>query len=301
MSSRRGLVVTSVALVVECVGGMGCHATPSEKPSERDASARVVPAAPMNVTPLPAASVAAYVNPSHLPPYTGPTGSVEGTVRVDGPPSPEMKGVDVSTCPGAARMYAKLFREGPPQTDGSRALADAVVAVTGYSGFYVPETNESASLHIVNCAFDTRTIAMTFGQRLDVQNDDADLWAPSLAQSPAPVLMMATSHGDPVRMYPPHPGYFTIIDKEKHPWAQADAYVLLHPLHDVTNVVGHYRIDGVPVGKMKVSARLRVLQHEATAETEVLENVVKTVDLLIHYTPTAERIGDGGAPPKVIP
>ena len=68
-----------------------------------------------------------------------------------------------------------------------------------------------------------------------------------------PVLMMATSHGDPVRIYPPRPGYFTLIDNEKHSWAQADVYALLHPLHAVSDRAGHYRIDGIPVGKLKVN------------------------------------------------
>ena len=280
---------------------LGCHSSPGETSSAKSDSAAPAPTVPMNVTPLPAASVAAVMNPAHLPAYTGPTGSVEGTIRVDGPPSPDMKGVDFSTCPAAARLYAKLFREGAPGADGSRPLADAIVAITGYSGYFVPERNEAETLAIEDCAFGARTVAMTFGQRLEIANKTSELWAPILAQAPMPVLMMATSHGDPVRVYPPHPGYFTLVDKEKHAWAQADVYALLHPLHDVSNAAGHYRIDGVPVGKLKVNARLRVLQHEATADVEVLANVVTTADLVLHYTPATDRPVDAGPMPHVIP
>ena len=199
-------------------------------------------------------------------------------------------------------MYGKLFREGPAGAeDGTRPLADAIVAVTGYNGYYVPERREAESLTIEDCAFERRTIAMTFGQRLDVANKAPDLWAPSLVQAPMPVLMMATSNGDPVHLYPPRPGYFTLIDKERHDWAQADVYALLQPLHAVSDLAGHYRIDGIPVGKLKVGARLRVLQREATADVQILANVVQKVDLVLHYTPGSQSAGDAAAMPHVIP
>jgi hypothetical protein len=256
----------------------------------------------MNVTPVPAASVAAYVNPAHLPPYTGPTGSVEGTIRIDGPPSPKSTGVSFSSCPDAEKMYGSLFREGPPGPDGSRPLADALVAVTGYSSYFLPERNEAQTVTIDDCAFNARTVAMTFGQRLEIANKAPDLWAPMLTQAPMPVLMMSTSHGDPVRLYPPHPGYYTLVDKGKHPWATADVYALLHPLHAVSDVAGHYRIDGVPVGKLKVNARLAAIQREASADVEILENVVKTVDLVLHYTPAKGPVlTDAGTKLHVIP
>jgi hypothetical protein len=283
----------------------GCHGKPGEQASKQAEvveAAAPAPTVPMNVTPLPAASIAALINPSKLPPYSGPTGSIEGIIHVDGPASPEMKGVDFHTCPAAARLYGKLFREGAAGEDGSRPLADAIVAVTGYTGYYVPERKEAEPIAIEDCAFSTRTVAMTFGQRLEISNKAPDLWAPSLVQAPMPVLMMATSHStDPVRLYPPHPGYFTLVDKEKHDWAQADVYALLHPLHAVSDTGGHYRIDGVPVGKLKVSARLRVLQREATADVEVLANVVQKVDLVLHYAPSSQSAGDAAAMPHIIP
>jgi hypothetical protein len=263
-----GAIVAAAAISVALAG---CHA------------AALVP---VNMTPLPAASVAAYVNPAHLPAYTGPTGSVEGTIRIDGPASPENPhGGDFSGCPDGAKMYAKLFREGPAEADGSRALADALVAITGYSSFYLPEQKESQTVKIEDCAFASRTVAMTFGQRLDVANKTPELWSPVLAQAPMPVLMMATSNGDPVHIYPPHPGYFTLTDKGKHPWAIADVYALLHPLHTVSDVAGHYRIDGVPVGKLKVNARLAAIQRDGSTDVEVVANEVAKADVILHYTP----------------
>jgi len=295
----------ALPLVIVSAGAtfLGCHGA-SERAATRDAGPALTgpaPTVPMNVTPLPSASVAAYLNPAHVPPYAGPTGSVEGTIRVEGPPSPDMKGVDVSKCPAAARMYGKLFREGAAGPGGTRALADALVAVTGYVGYFVPERKEAETLEIEDCAFAARTVAMTFGQRLDIANKTPELWAPSMAQAPMPVLMMATSHGDPVRLYPPHPGYFTLVDKESHAWAQADIYALLHPLHAVSDAAGHYRIDGVPVGKLKVNARLRVLKRDATVDVEVLANVVQTADIVLRYAPEDDAPVDAGPRPHIIP
>jgi hypothetical protein len=294
---------TAGVLIGLVLGGpSGCH-SPSEQ-AARDAGAQQpssASSAPMNVTPIPAASVAAYMNPAHLPPYAGPTGSVEGTIRVAGPPSPVSKGVDFGTCPDGARMYGSLFREGPAGPDGSRPLADALVAVTGYSGFYLPERNEAQVLEIRDCAFASRTVAMTFGQRLEIANKTPELWAPMLTQAPMPVLMMATSNGDPVRLYPPHPGYYTLVDKGKHPWATVDVYALLHPLHAVSDEAGHYRIDGVPVGKLKVNARLAAIQREASAEVNVVAGAVQTADLVIQYAQAPEVPHDAGARPHVIP
>ena len=80
------------------------------------------------------------LNPQHLPVYSGPTGSVEGTILVIGPAAPDVK-IDTKQCPAALDTYGKLFREGTPAApNGPRPLADAVVIAVGYSGYYIPET-----------------------------------------------------------------------------------------------------------------------------------------------------------------
>jgi len=255
---------------------------------------------------IPVASVEAVVNPYHLPVYSGPTGSLEGTIRVVGPEAPDVAGVDFSLCPAARATYGKMFRAGPPGpgADGARPLRDALVAVTGYSGYYLPERNVAASTSLDGCVFDARTIAMTFGQRLEVANTGEpgkELWAPVLAQAPQPALMLATAHGDPVRLYPPRPGYYTLADAMKHAYAHADVYVLQYPLHTVTDASGHYRIDGVPVGKLKVNARLAALNDQASADVEIRANVVQAADLTLHYTPKVDAGASDAAVPHIIP
>jgi hypothetical protein len=279
---------------------LGCHRSePSAGSTDAGASQPgPLPSAPANATPLPVASIEAAVNPQHLPVYSGPTGSLEGTIRVEGPAAPERTGLDFSKCPEAEKFYGKLFREGPPDPDGKRPLADALIVMTGYSGFYLPERNVAASAWIEGCQFNSRTIALTYGQRLEIGNKTPALWAPSLAQAPLPALMMATSHGDPIRLYPPHPGYFTLIDNLKHPYAQADVYALLHPLHTVSDAAGHYRIDGIPVGKLQVNARLAAFDGSTTEDVEILANVVQKADLVLKYVPKTVISLDGATLPK---
>jgi hypothetical protein len=233
------------------------------------------------------------LNPTNLPVYSGPTGAVEGKVWVEGPPSPDVA-IDAPRCPGAVALYGKRFREGPPRgadAGAGRALVDTVVAVTGYKGFYVPEKREAASVLIDGCGYTQRTVTMTFGQRLEVRNTSTEFWSPVLEPAPNAVFMMAPPRAsEPVRLYPKRPGLFRLGDHDRK-YVNADLYAFLHPLHTVTSSAGHYRIDGVPVGKVKVNARHPAIEDETTQEIEIRANVVAQVDLVIHYTPK-----DAGAP-----
>jgi hypothetical protein len=270
------------------------HSSSASAAAEPSASAAsTAPSAPPNALPIPSASVAAVVNPEGLPPYQGATGSVEGTIYVVGPPAPDLPNVDASKCAAALDTYGKLFRAGKPTgAKGERPLADAVVAVTGYSGFYVAEKSDVKHLTIgENCAYPLRTITMTFGQRLEISNKSKLLFGPSLSQAPTPALMVAPPQetGEPVKVYPARAGYYTLLDRLE-PFIKEDLYVMRHPLHTVSGIDGHYRIDGVPVGKVQLGARLNVI-GETQAPVEVLAGVVQKVDITLTYAPK-----DGGVP-----
>ncbi len=218
-----------------------------------------------------------------LPAYSGPTGSVEGTITVDGDPAPDVDGA-FSKCPAARDMYGKLFREGPPLPNGARALPDAFVGVTGYSGAYIPSNSEVRNVTIDNCGFTERTIDMTIGEHLEVWNKTRTLYAPTLLQVPTPALMLAPPGGDPVKLYPTKPAYYTLVDKTgSAPYMQANVYVVAYPLHAISGLDGHYRIDGVPVGSVSVSARLAAIQKTATRKVDVLANVVAHADMVLSY------------------
>lgn len=241
---------------------------------------------PLNAVGATPAEVTKYLNPSHLPPYSAPTGAVEGTLWVEGPPAPETPG-DFARCPGAADLYGRKFREGKPNPANAkqRALADVIVAVTGYSGFFIPEREENARVAIEGCGFAKRTVTITFGQRLEVLNTTTEFWSPVLEPAPNAVIMMAPPKAkDPVRLYPKKPGIYRLVDHDRK-FAVSDLYVLLQPLHGTTDKEGHYRIDGVPVGKLKVNARHPSFDDETSQDIEVQPNVVVKADLVLRYEP----------------
>lgn len=258
-----------------CNGGKGPTTTEDAAPSASattsasPASSLVVDGGPVNATPVKNEEVVAMVNPDHLPAYRGETGSIEGNVTVTGDlsPPPRVPG-DFSKCPDAAATWGKAFREGPGTTTDKRALADAVVVVTGYKGFYVPEKREAARAKIEGCAYTSRTITMTFGQRLEVKNESREFWTPTLAPGLNMVLMMAAPKGDPVKVYPKKPGHYLLLDRDRQ-YAIVDVYAFLHPLHAATSTTGSFRIDGVPVGKVKVSS-----MHPQVSGTDEKEIVV---------------------------
>lgn len=241
------------------------------------------PSVPANASQLRASEVLAFVNPEKLPVYTGPTGSIEGTISITGDPPPDVPGLDFRKCPAAHSMYEKLFRVGATQSNGARTLADALVAVTGYGNRFVPERQPVRKLTFENCAFDARTIDLTIGQSLEITNKDAALFAPSLQQAPLPALMLAAKNTAPVNVYPPRPGYYTLVDRMELAYLRGDVYALMQPFHAVTALDGHYRIDGIPVGPVTVSTRLARLRKETSRQVEVHADTVQTVDLALDF------------------
>ena len=240
---------------------------------------------------IPRDLIEATLNPGHLPPYSGPTGSVEGTITVIGPPSPDVK-LDGAKCPAAVDTFGKLFREGTPtEPNGPRALADAVVAATGYGGYYLPETKPMESVTIsVDCAYPARTIALTFGQALAITNLSKYPFAPIIDAEASPAVMMAAplGAGDPIRIFPRHPGHALMGDLMQT-YAHEDIYVLRFPSHAVSARDGHYRIDGLPVGKLSVGAQHPTVLSQASAPVEIKANVVQRVDLTLEYAPKAAK------------
>ncbi|HEY3815607.1 MAG TPA: carboxypeptidase-like regulatory domain-containing protein [Polyangiaceae bacterium] len=287
--------VTVVALPLACHKGSTESAPAGETASSASADASPS-AASKGAFPVPSASVNLVLDPQGLPPYDGPTGSVEGTVTVQGPPSPSVA-VNTSQCPAALETYGKLFREGTADTpNGPRALADAVVVIIGYSGFYLPDKNDAVKVTITpSCAYPTRTIAITYGQRLEVANQSRLLFAPAIDDSMNTAVMVAPprENGEPVKLYPDKAGHFLLTD-HMEPYVREDLYVFRHPLHAVTDLAGHYRIDGVPVGKLKVGVHHPTIDADAESPVEVTAGAVQKVDLALTFTPKPKVKVDGG-------
>lgn len=283
---------------------VGCRDTPKDdgpKPApsapQAEASAATTAAPSPASTYYDAAKVNEIINPSKLPPYQGPTGSVEGTIVVRGAPPPATTGkrADFSKCPEAAAVYGSAFRVGAAVGEG-RTLADAIVAVTGYEGF-VPAKSDHVETSFDACAYDRRTVLLTFGQRLDVYNrSKKQIVTPDIDGQPVLALRIAAPHSvSPVHLFPPNPGRFHLIDRGVLGYVDVDVYVLMHPLHATTSIEGTYRIDGIPAGKATVNVAHPAFGGDAAKEVAVAANVVTRVDLVLSYGEDAGAKGDAGA------
>ena len=215
--------------------------------------------------PVPVAKIESVVNPQHLPPYAGPKGAVEGVIRVKGDPPPKRDVNIPFECGEAYATYGKVFREG-----NDRALADAMVAVTGYEG-YIPATADAYPVSIHGCAYDRRTLVLTYGQRIEVTNrDPKQSYLPRLDGSNNPAQIIAMPKGDPVKLYPLEVGHYALREDMKGSgWMYADVFVLQYSTHAVTGLDGRYRISGIPAGKVKVSVYLPSIDAELHPEQGV--------------------------------
>jgi hypothetical protein len=247
-------------------GSGSAVAHPSAATSASAVASVFKPAAPVpSGLPGQLQAISLALNPQNEPVYSGPTGSVRGVVTATGDAPPvatkhlaEIKG----KCPEAREAYGHVFREGM-----MRSLADVLVAVTGYSG-YVPATASKKTVSARGCAFSTRTIALTFGQALDVVSKDGEGYAPNLLGSRMQAQMLALPGGAPSTLYPPQPGHYELTDSIKV-FMLADVFVVKYATHDVTSLDGRYEIKGIPVGKVRLNALLPATNVSVEKEIEI--------------------------------
>jgi hypothetical protein len=241
-------------------------------------------------------SVSAQVNPNKEPAYTGPVGTVRGRVVVTGDksvPLPEALAKIPPECPSTAReVHGTLFREGP-----GRALADALVGVTGYKG-YVPEREPVQRVEAKGCAYSTRTLALTYGQRIEVASMDRETYVPELLGErgqPQILAMPGSEVASP--LYPTRAGRFVLIDNLKL-FMSAEVLVVKFSTHAVTGLDGRFEIRGVPVGQVSVNALMPVTG--AGAQKSVVVEAGKPTDELVleiaFDAKAYQAARDGGAP-----
>ena len=239
--------------------------------------------------PFPAEAIVKAVNPKGAAPYKGPTGTLKGTIHVEGDAPPEVTGLKIpSKCAEASATYGKLFRVGLGKT-----LADVLVAVTGYDGF-VPAESEAMPMTIHGCAMAKRTIALTYGQRLEISNlDPLEPYMPYLDGAPTESILVAFPRGPFVKLYPQQPGHYLIRDQLPNPFFTADVFVLAYATHDVTGLDGQYEIKNLPVGNVTVNAFLPSLVLKP-AEQKIV--AIKPGENKLDFTIKFDRKKDLPAP-----
>jgi hypothetical protein len=248
--------------------GAACSREPS-KPTPTAAAPSVSvfkPAAPV-ASGLPGAPerISKAVNPENKPAYQGPTGTVRGVVTASGDVAPvatahvaKIKGA----CPEARDIYGRVFREGM-----ARSLADVLVAVTGYEG-YVPAKEPKQTVAARGCAFSTRTLALTFGQTIEIVSKDREAYVPNLLGSRMQAQLLALPGGVGSTVYPPEPGHYVLTDDMKV-FMMADVFVVKYSTHDVTGIDGKFEITGIPVGKARISALLPATDAVVEKDIEI--------------------------------
>jgi hypothetical protein len=239
----------------------------------------VVDAGPLaSGIPVPLSKVQGEINRDGRAPYSGPSGAVEGTVRVSGDAAPDTQLDIPKACADAVAMYKKLFREGP-----GRTVADALVGVTEYDGF-IPAKTDVVPVAIHGCAFDRRTIALTYGQRIEVKNDDpSEPYLPDLLGAKLPAKLLALPRGDAVRLYPLEVGQYLLAELMGKSWMKADVYVVRFSTHAVTGLDGRYRVEGLPAGDVKVSAFLPEIGKTVNHQVVVKAGATTKVDFVLPY------------------
>jgi hypothetical protein len=224
--------------------------------------------------------------------YSGSTGSVEGTITIAGDAAPDITPyLDKipGTCADAQGFYGRLFREGP-----NRQVADVLVAVTEYHGYVKPKSDHVQVL-ARGCSWDRRTIALTFGQRIEVRSGDSQAYVPQLLGAPSGALLVAVPKGDAVPVLPMEPGHYVLIDSMRL-YSKADVFVLRYPTTDVTGPDGHFRIDGVPVGPAKLSAMLPSTGSTGAKPVTIESNRTAHVDLVLTFDKSTFKPRGAAAP-----
>ncbi len=266
----RPLVASLVgATLIAATTASGCSRGQSTSESRPHPSAS---SSSRSVTPRPAPTPSA-------PPYTGPAGTLRGTVHVVGDDPPVLEDVlrrIPDDCPGARNVYGTLFRKGP-----SGEAADVLITVTDYP-HYVPPATDHVTVVGKDCAWNTRTVGMTMGQHLEIVAKDAKGYVPNLIGMPTPANMIPVPGGASAPLRPHRPGRHGLNDLA-HLFAYADVFVVKFSTLDVTDTDGTFEIAGVPAGKATVSALLPAALLVDQKPITIAANATTTIDFELKF------------------
>lgn len=241
--------------------------------------------------------VTSIVNPKNREPYAGETGGLRGVVKAVGDKSPALPEVVAKmdgNCTTSKSVFGTLFREGP-----ERELADVLVTVTGYDGF-VPAKGEKVEVRGEGCAWDRRTIAMTFGQTLAIDGLDNRPYVPELLGQAMPAQLFVLPTAPEVQLPPQRPGRFKLVDSMRL-YNVAEVFVLPYPTADVSSLDGEFEVKRIPVGEVTVNAFLPQTGTVVEKKVTIKAGEVTTLDFELGFDATAWNSKEKPVPLDEVP
>ena len=194
---------------------------------------------------------AALVSSALAPARARANGTIEGTIRLAGPPpavAAQAIAKDTGVC--GKEAPAESIRVGK-----AGALAGVVVSVTDARAAGAPSPTAGAALDQRKCRYVPHVQAVTVGTPLAVMNNDAilhnvhgnDATASGPALTVFNVAMPIKGQTLPVPMR--KPGLVKLQCDAGHTWMNAWIYVFAHPYFAVTDDAGAFAIKDVPAGE----------------------------------------------------
>ena len=191
----------------------------------------------------------------------------------------------------------------PSQMTEDRGVTNILISATGFKS---APTAPSKSHEIVidHCRMHPMFWDATEGDTVQFRNETDYPFVPRISglTGVIPVAQLKGQQGTPVHL--DHAGLRTIgCNVFGAQCGRSDFVVLFHPVHTVTDVRGHYRMENVPANEDVELHAWNPLFNEVSGHIRVAPGQTQHLDLVIEpmpQTPPAEPLGPPGAPTKTL-